>query len=125
MANYPLIISLRDHNHDNKRSILGNTWTRCRKIPLYSVALTSQKVDKSMTANHDVGQEEFQMVQLPAISTEQLQEHLIYKHMSSAEDHPWSKPTWESLSVTKKNHSSIYMLTIHPRNELHNHILKY
>lgn len=45
-----------------------------------------------MIPDHQVDQEEFQMAQLPEISTEQQQEHLIYKHMSSVVDHPWSKP---------------------------------
>lgn len=63
----------------------------CRKIQLNYVALTSLLVNKCVIGDHYVDQEEFQMEQLPEISIEQPQEHLNYIHMSSAEDHPWSK----------------------------------
>lgn len=66
-----------------------------------------------MTANHHADQEEFQMVQLPEISTGQQQEHLIYKHMSSEVDHPWSKPTREYLLVTHRTKGYIPALLKH------------
>lgn len=63
-----------------------------------------------MRATHDVGQEELQMVQLSEKSTEQLQEHLVYKYMSSVVDHPWSTPTREDSSVTNQTKANIVSL---------------
>lgn len=78
-----------------------------------------------MRASHDVDQEEFQMVQLPEISTEQLQEHLVYKRMSSVVDHPWSKPTRENLSVTFQTKENILALLNHKAFRYYKYVSKY